>query len=117
MSDPHDLSPYIGDESELAHPHRGTGLPDAPGDSALPPYMRPDFQPSIFLYDNYPGGIGLSPQLYELHQEILQKARELIESCSCHHGCPSCVGATHEVGKGAKAATVSILQKLLGLIP
>jgi DEAD/DEAH box helicase domain-containing protein len=117
MSDPRDLSPYIGDESELERPLRGTGLPEAAGDSALPPYMRPDFQPSIFLYDNYPGGIGLSPQLYELHEEILQKARELIESCSCHHGCPSCVGATHEVGKGAKVTTVSILQKLLGVIP
>jgi len=115
MSDPHDLSPYIGDESELEHPPQGTGLPGAPGGSPLPPYMRPDFQASIFLYDNYPGGIGLSPQLYELHEEILQKARELVESCPCRHGCPSCVGATHEVGKGAKAATVSILQKVLGL--
>jgi DEAD/DEAH box helicase domain-containing protein len=117
MSDPHDLSTYIGDESELAHPAEGTGPQGAPVGSLLPPLLRPEFQPSIFLYDNYPGGIGLSPQLYDLHGEILQKTRELIGSCPCRQGCPSCVGATHEVGKGAKAATVSILRKVLGLIP
>ena len=116
MSDPHDLSSYIGDESELEQPPaERAGLNVASGEASPPPFLRPDFQPSLFLYDNYPGGIGLSPQLYELHGEILQKAGELIEACPCRQGCPSCVGAIQEVGKGAKSATIAILRKVLGL--
>lgn len=50
------------------------------------------FQPTIFIYDNFPGGIGLSRPLYEVRGQVLGAARQLIRSCNCAGGCPSCVG-------------------------
>ena len=50
------------------------------------------FHPTIFLYDSYPGGIGLSRPLYEIRRELLDGTRQLIHSCPCDDGCPSCVG-------------------------
>ncbi len=51
-------------------------------------------QPSIFLYDRYPGGVGLSEQVYRDMETILAQAEGLIASCPCESGCPSCVGAS-----------------------
>jgi DEAD/DEAH box helicase domain-containing protein len=119
MSDPRDLATYIGDESVLEHPPEKPDLQALTSPSRLPPGLslsaRPDFQPSVFLYDNYPGGIGLSPQLYQIHEDLLHKSLELIQACSCRQGCPSCVGAIQEVGRGAKSATLSILRGTLGV--
>ncbi|MDH7500972.1 MAG: DUF1998 domain-containing protein, partial [candidate division NC10 bacterium] len=120
MSDPHDLATYIGDESLLDRPpERPEG--EALGSASVLPSgpafaVRPDFQPSLFLYDNYPGGIGLSPRLYQIHEELLRDTLKLIQSCPCRSGCPSCVGAIQEVGRGAKAATLSILRAILGVV-
>ena len=50
------------------------------------------FNPTIFIYDNFPGGIGLSRPLYEIRSQVLDATRQLIQSCSCEDGCPSCVG-------------------------
>ena len=50
------------------------------------------FHPTIFIYDNFPGGIGLSRPLYELRDQVLNATRQLISSCTCEDGCPSCVG-------------------------
>jgi DEAD/DEAH box helicase domain-containing protein len=54
----------------------------------------PTFHPTIFIYDNFPGGIGLSRPLYEIRNQVLEATRQLIRSCSCQDGCPSCVGPT-----------------------
>jgi DEAD/DEAH box helicase domain-containing protein len=59
--------------------------------------------PTVFLYDAFPGGVGLSGRLYELHPELLAGAAELIDGCGCAAGCPSCVGAMVELGAEAKA--------------
>jgi len=53
--------------------------------------QRP-FHPTVFLYDNFPGGIGLAASLYEIRMEVLARARQLIEDCACEQGCPACVG-------------------------
>jgi DEAD/DEAH box helicase domain-containing protein len=50
------------------------------------------FDPTIFIYDNFPGGIGLSRPLYEIRERVLSETDRLIRSCSCEDGCPSCVG-------------------------
>jgi DEAD/DEAH box helicase domain-containing protein len=50
------------------------------------------FHPTIFIYDNFPGGIGLSRPLFEIRQDVLDATGKLIRSCSCEDGCPSCVG-------------------------
>ncbi|MED4352563.1 DEAD/DEAH box helicase [Schinkia azotoformans] len=58
-------------------------------------------KPTIFLYDRYPGGVGLSEKVYEIMEELLAEAEQIISHCGCESGCPSCVGmeATGEDGK------------------
>ncbi|WP_077616774.1 DEAD/DEAH box helicase [Caenibacillus caldisaponilyticus] len=66
-------------------------------------------KPTIFLYDQYPGGIGLSEKLYEMTDVLLNAAREMVERCPCETGCPSCVGAD---GEGAKPVVLKWLKAL-----
>ncbi|MHB9146552.1 MAG: DEAD/DEAH box helicase [Symbiobacteriia bacterium] len=66
-------------------------------------------RPSIFLYDSYPGGIGLAEKLYDMLGDLLQTGRELVEACPCEAGCPSCVGPANEVGPTGKAAALRLL--------
>jgi DEAD/DEAH box helicase domain-containing protein len=70
--------------------------------------------PTVVLYDNIPGGLGLSETLYSLHQEFLLQAYETVSSCECEDGCPSCVGPIGEEGSGGKEETLAILKALLG---
>jgi DEAD/DEAH box helicase domain-containing protein len=49
--------------------------------------------PAVYLYDKYPGGLGFSLKAYDMVEEIMEAALELIETCGCSHGCPSCVGS------------------------
>ena len=69
--------------------------------------------PSVVVYDQAPAGIGLSERLYELHDELLARAHELVTSCDCLDGCPSCVGPAGESGEGAKAQTIALVRMLL----
>jgi DEAD/DEAH box helicase domain-containing protein len=67
------------------------------------------FEPNLYLYDAYPGGIGFSEPLYRAHNILLAKTRELIAACPCEKGCPSCVGPVGERGERAKEAALAIL--------
>ncbi len=69
-------------------------------------------QPSVVLYDLVPAGIGFSEKLFELHDELLARALELVAGCACEDGCPSCVGPGGENGLGGKPETLAILGKL-----
>ena len=68
---------------------------------------------TIFVYDNYPGGIGFSKPLFELHGELLTNTRRLIAECQCESGCPGCVGPIGNTGPLAKAAALRILDLML----
>jgi DEAD/DEAH box helicase domain-containing protein len=70
-------------------------------------------EPRIFVYDNYPGGIGFSEPLYALHPDLLARTRELIASCACEHGCPTCVGPVGDTGPLAKAVALRVLDRLV----
>ena len=70
------------------------------------------FEPNLYLYDAYPGGIGFSEPLYRAHNILLAKTRELIAACPCENGCPSCVGPVGERGERAKEAALAILSRL-----
>ena len=70
--------------------------------------------PSVVLYDQVPAGIGFSQKLFEIHGELLIRARELVEECECEDGCPSCVGPAGENGVGGKQETLAILELLAG---
>jgi DEAD/DEAH box helicase domain-containing protein len=71
--------------------------------------------PTIFLYDRYPGGIGLAERAFDLCPSLLRAALDLIKSCPCNDGCPSCVGSAMEVGAKGKATTMALLREALSL--
>jgi len=64
------------------------------------PEVRSPFTglPTVYLYDRYPGGTGLSRRLFDLAPSVLAVAAKLLEGCPCPDGCPSCVGPAAEVG-------------------
>jgi DEAD/DEAH box helicase domain-containing protein len=71
------------------------------------------FEPNLFLYDNYPGGIGQSAALFKLTRPLLEGAAKLLASCKCETGCPSCVGPIGDVGERGKEVAARILAELL----
>ena len=71
------------------------------------------FEPNLYLYDNYPGGIGQSAALYKLAPRLLDGAAKLLAACPCEAGCPSCVGPIGEVGERGKEAADRILRELV----
>jgi DEAD/DEAH box helicase domain-containing protein len=89
MCDPRDL----GRAYEVHSPHTG--------------------RPTVFLYDAVPGGVGLAERLFRLHAQVLEAARDLIASCPCEAGCPSCVGPVLEVGSTGKARALEVLHARL----
>jgi len=70
------------------------------------------FEPNLYLYDAYPGGIGFSEPLFRAHALLAQKTRELIAACPCEQGCPSCVGPAGDLAPRAKEAALAILDRL-----
>ncbi|MDO9129305.1 MAG: DEAD/DEAH box helicase [Anaerolineales bacterium] len=72
-----------------------------------------DGQPAVVIYDNVPAGIGFSQKLFEMHDELLARALELVTACECEDGCPSCVGPGGENGAGGKRETVEIVKLLV----
>jgi DEAD/DEAH box helicase domain-containing protein len=73
---------------------------------------NPIFEPNVYLYDKYPGGVGFSEPLFRMSASLLANARKLIENCPCLTGCPSCVGPPGEVGERGKEVALAILRKL-----
>jgi DEAD/DEAH box helicase domain-containing protein len=105
MCDGHDLGLSVdglslGGASRIGGSSRGG---DAPELSAAP---------TIFLYDNYPSGIGFSEPLFGMHESLLARTRELIDGCPCESGCPSCVGPEGATGPLAKAVALSLVRLL-----
>jgi DEAD/DEAH box helicase domain-containing protein len=70
-------------------------------------------EPNVFIYDNYPGGIGFSRPLFEMHALLLARTHDLITGCPCDSGCPSCVGPEGNTGPHAKLVACEILDRLL----
>jgi DEAD/DEAH box helicase domain-containing protein len=103
MCDRHDIGVSI-DTGEQVDPK---GSQPIAGDAAA----------RLFIYDNYPGGIGFSEPLYWMHQELLEGTARLISECPCENGCPGCVGPIGDTGPLAKAAALRILGLLLADSP
>jgi DEAD/DEAH box helicase domain-containing protein len=72
------------------------------------------FEPNLYLYDAYPGGIGQSAPLYRLAPELLRQTAGLLAACACDAGCPSCVGPAGETGERGKLVAARILAELMG---
>jgi DEAD/DEAH box helicase domain-containing protein len=71
-----------------------------------------DGGPTIAIYDTIPAGIGLSRRLFEIHDELIERAYELVAACECQDGCPSCVGPVAESGEGGKREALALLALL-----
>jgi DEAD/DEAH box helicase domain-containing protein len=124
MCDRRDLGTAIG-ERPPAHDTEIVGAQHAePGSSAIDNFTstriqeaislnaKEFFEPNLYLYDAYPGGIGFSEPLFRTHELLMQKTRELISACECEAGCPSCVGPAGDLAPRAKEAALAILDRL-----
>lgn len=86
-----------------------------PADIRALPMVRSPFsqKPTIYLYDNFPGGVGLSFKLFNDPIPTLQGCLELVKSCECESGCPSCMGPALETGENAKNHAGQLLRFIL----
>jgi DEAD/DEAH box helicase domain-containing protein len=111
MCDRRDLGTAVGER------------PPTPGDDSdalVPVHMeeavaanaKEFFEPNLYLFDAYPGGIGFSEPLFRAHELLVAKTRELILECACEQGCPSCVGPAGDLAPRAKEAALAILDRL-----
>ena len=106
MCDVRDLGSWLGDAAAARSRSRGTARPTGPDHRAHagPRLLAAEqFEPTVYLYDSQPGGVGLTERLFELIGPLLVRARETIRACSCRSGCPSCVGPVNEVGPPRQA--------------
>ena len=69
-------------------------------------------EPTLILYDNCPGGIGLSQKAYGMREMLLERALQVANDCACECGCPSCVGPVGEVGNDGKKTAMYLLKEL-----
>ena len=69
-------------------------------------------QPTIYLYEAVPGGIGLAERMWDRHDELVAAAADLIASCGCDAGCPACTGPRLEPEIDARALAIRLLVEL-----
>ncbi|MHB1317725.1 MAG: DEAD/DEAH box helicase, partial [Anaerolineae bacterium] len=87
----------IGGVSTLLHPDTGA--------------------PQVFVYDAYPGGVGIAEKGFEMIRELWERTLELVSECPCSEGCPSCIQSPKCGNNNEpldKAAAVLILRHLVG---
>jgi DEAD/DEAH box helicase domain-containing protein len=107
MCDPRDIGQTLGDGGQ-------EGGDDVP---AVPPGRDPhagrtgQFEPTVFLFDALPGGVGLAERIYERGRELCWAAGRLIRSCGCPAGCPACVGPSSD-GSPRKGVALELLAAL-----
>ncbi len=86
-----------------------------PRDFATVPMVRAPFDahPAIYIYDKYPGGIGISRKLFTIDDQIMRAAKDMLDECRCAQGCPSCVGPALEIGDRGKETAGLLLEQIL----
>ena len=83
-------------------------------DIAVIPRVNDPFthKPTIYMYDKFQGGIGLSKKLFSIDAAVLKAVKDHIAGCVCKQGCPSCTGPAIEGGLFGKESALKILKKL-----
>ena len=117
MCDARDLGTAIGERPPAPDTSEEAVVSEAknPRASTRNPWMTGEkefFEPNLYLFDAYPGGIGFSEPLFRAHELLVHKTRELIGACPCEQGCPSCVGPAGDLAPRAKEAALAILDRL-----
>jgi DEAD/DEAH box helicase domain-containing protein len=94
MCEPHDIGRALGDPSSSDR-----------------------FDPTLFLFDHVPGGVGLAERIFEIAPQLLARTRTMVASCACEQGCPACVGppasAVPAPGADRKKAALHLLSTVL----
>ena len=72
-----------------------------------------DGAPVVAVFDSMGDAMGFSQRLFEIHDELMRSAYELVRECGCVDGCPSCVGPGGEQGQGSKRETQALLEALI----
>ena len=88
----------VADAQGRGQMRRSEGAPVMPNELAA-------FTPTIYLYDNFPGGVGLAEPLWTRQSELIARATGLIDGCDCASGCPACIGPVISVDAKACDAT------------
>jgi DEAD/DEAH box helicase domain-containing protein len=114
MCDARDLGTSVGENAELEVSEEVDPEGGQPGKRTV---VRKIFEPNIYLYDSYPGGVGLSEPLFRMSDSLLEKTHKLISECPCPTGCPSCVGPIGEIGEKGKEVALEILSRMLKVPP
>lgn len=117
MCDPHDIHRCVGDRGakwfvRLSRDSKGI-YSSLHCSEKISEKTLGLFEPTLFIYDNYPGGMGFSQQLFDDTFELLEKTSRLISRCKCQSGCPSCVGPVKEVGERSKEVALSLFHEIL----
>ncbi|PTR10729.1 DEAD/DEAH box helicase domain-containing protein [Nitrosospira sp. Nsp5] len=118
LSERHDLGRAVGDGEGIwfaSVGQNGQGNPQTISGETVE-IDDQQFVPTVFLYDNYAGGIGLSAPLFDLRHEIVARTIALVQDCGCQSGCPSCVGpilaSDESRGYAPKQAVLTVLDLL-----
>ena len=87
----------------------------APQDVAVVYQVKCPFtdRPTLILYDNCPGGVGLAAKAYGMQRLLLEKALQIVSDCPCEQGCPSCAGPVGEIGTDGKTTSKLLLKELI----
>jgi DEAD/DEAH box helicase domain-containing protein len=83
-----------------------------PADVRAVPMVRSPLTggPTLYIYDTYPGGVGFSRKLFDLHEIVLGAAADRLSACACELGCPACTGSALDAGNLAKRSARRLLQ-------
>jgi len=111
MCDRRDLGTAIG-ENPPSPGESNESIASMRMEDAVKPNAKEFFEPNLYLFDAYPGGIGFSEPLFRAHALLISQTRELITNCTCEQGCPSCVGPAGDLAPRAKEAALAILDRL-----
>ncbi len=106
MAEGRDLARAVGHRDETGNPGDWVGVSRA----------GEQFAPTLYLYDNYPGGIGLSDPLFADARKVIAEALQLVSACACASGCPACVGPVASAVERQQPSRKDLALRTLGLL-
>ncbi len=60
-------------------------------------------RPTIYLYDDLPGGAGLATRVHALGRPFFERTLAVVRGCGCANGCPTCIGTEVALAPGSSS--------------